>query len=250
LCPQGRYQQTSKAKAELVFLRPLRAKHLAYDARKGTIIAYYFPEGSSQQFSSTFASAKTISAVTNANPAVATSTAHGYATGDEILLSSGWEDATDAVYTVTVVDANSFQINGLDASNTGFFPAGSGVGTAQKISSWTSIPQVLTIGSSGGDARFTDVSPLSKRNAIKIPTGFNATSVTLTLGHDAANANYKTMLGISRTLAKVAFKQVISGGAVSYGYGYLSVSEMPKLNNNNVNTVEAAMTFLGRSISY
>jgi len=213
-------------------------------------MAYFFPEGSSQQFSQTFASAKTITALTNANPAVATSTAHGYATNDEILLTSGWEDATDSVYKVTVIDANSFSIQGLDTSNTSFFPAGTGTGSAQKLSGWTAIPQVLTINSSGGDARFTDVAPLSKRNAVKIPTGFNATSVTLSLAHDASNANYQTMLGISRTLTKVAFKQVISGGATTYGYGYMNVSEMPKLNNNQVNTVDAAITVLGRSISY
>lgn len=213
-------------------------------------MSYFFPEGSSQQFSNTFAAAKTITAVTNANPAVATSTAHGYVTGDEILLTSGWEDATDTVWKVEVVDANSFKILGLDSSNTNFYPSGGGVGTAQKISGWTSIPQVLTISASGGDARFTDVAPLAKRNAIRIPTGFNATSITLSLAHDAGNANYKTMLGISRNLSKVAFKQVISGGAVTYGYGYLNVSEMPQLNNNQVNTVQAAMTVLGRSISY
>lgn len=223
--------------------------HLA-EARGLVLGAYYFPEGSSQQFSNTLASAKTISALTNANPAVATSTAHGYTTDDEILLTSGWEDATDTVWRVTVIDANSFSIQGLDATNTGFYPSGSGTGTAQKLSGWTTIPQVLTISSSGGDARFTDVNPLSKRNGIKIPTGFNATSITLSLAHDAANANYKTMVGISRNLSKVAFKQVISGGAVTYGYGYMSVSEMPKLNNNQVNAVDAAMTILGRSISY
>lgn len=212
--------------------------------------AYYFAEGSSQQFSTTFASAKVITALTNANPAVASCTGHGYTTDDEILLTSGWEDATDTVWRVTVLDANSFSIQGLDTTNTGFFPAGTGTGSAQKISGWTTIPQVLTISGSGGDARFTDVAPLAKRNAIKIPTGFNATSITLSLAHDASNANYKTMVGISRALSKVAFKQVISGGAVTYGYGYLSVSELPKLNNNAVNTVDAAMTILGRSISY
>ena len=213
-------------------------------------MAYAFPEGSSQQFSQTFAAAKTISAITNANPAVATCTAHGYATGDEILLTSGWEDATDSVFKIEVVDANSFKILGLDSSNTGFFPAGGGVGTAQKISGWTVIPQVLSISSSGGDARFTDVSPLSRRNALKIPTGFNAISLTLSMAHDPSLAAYQTMLGIARSLSKVAFKQVLGGGSTTYGYGYLSVSEMPKLNNNSVNTVDAAMTILGRSISY
>ena len=213
-------------------------------------MAYSLPEGSSQQFSNTFATSKAISAVTNANPAVATCASHGYVTGDEILLTSGWEDATDSVYKVEVVDASTFKILGLDTSDTNYFPAGTGAGSAQKISGWTAIPQVLTISSSGGDARFTDVNPLSKRNGIRIPTGFNASSITLSLGFDATNANYKAMIGISRSLSKVAFRQVLSGGSVQYGYGYLNVSEFPKLNNNQVNTVDAAMTFLGRTMSY
>ncbi|WGG48923.1 phage tail tube protein [Rugamonas sp. DEMB1] len=213
-------------------------------------MAYNFPEGSSQQFSQTFAAAKTITSLTNADPAIATSVAHGYTSGDELLFNIGWEDATDTVFKVTVLTADTYSIDGLDSSDVNFFPAGSGVGTTQKISTWIAIPQVLTIGSSGGDPKFTDVNPLAKRNGIKIPTGFNATSVTLSLGHDASNANYKTMVKISRALKKVAFKQVLNGGAVTYGYGYMSVSEMPKLNNNQVNTVDAALALLGRSISY
>ena len=213
-------------------------------------MAYSLPEGSSQQFSNTLASAKTVTAITNANPAVATCTGHGYTTGDEIMLSSGWEDATDSVYKIEAVDANSFKILGLDSTNTSFFPAGSGGGSAQKLSAWTAIPQVLTISASGGDARFTDVNPLAKRNGIRIPTGFNATSITLSLGFDATNASYKSMVGISRSLSKVAFKQVLSGGSTQYGWGYLTVSEFPKLNNNQVNTVDAALTFLGRTMSY
>ena len=213
-------------------------------------MAYSLPEGSSQQFSNTLASAKTVTAITNANPAVATCTGHGYTTGDEIMLSSGWEDATDSVYKIESVDANSFKILGLDSTNTSFFPAGSGGGSAQKLSAWTAIPQVLTISASGGDARFTDVTPLAKRNGIRIPTGFNATSITLSLGFDATNASYKSMVGISRSLSKVAFKQVLSGGSTQYGWGYLTVSEFPKLNNNQVNTVDAALTFLGRTMSY
>lgn len=213
-------------------------------------MAYYFAEGSKVQFTQTFASAKTITAATNTNPCVMTSSAHGYATNDEILLTTSWEDATDSIYKITVIDANSFSVAGLDTTNTSYYAPGSGVGTAQKASAWTDIPQVLSISSSGGDARFTDISPLSKRNSIKVPTGFNATSVTLSLGHDAAQAGYITMLGISRNLSKVGIKQVISGGAVTYGYGYMSVSENPKLNVNQANTVDAALTILGRTVSY
>jgi len=213
-------------------------------------MAYYFAEGTAIQFSNTLASAKTVSAATNANPCVCTATAHGYTTGDEVLFTSGWEDATDSVYKVTVTDANTFSLQGLDTSNTSYFAASSGTGTTQKLSGWTAIPQVLSISTSGGDARFTTVTPLAKRNATNIPTGFNATSMTLSLAHDAAQAGFITMLGISRALSKVAVRMVISGGAYTYGYGYMSVSEAPKLNVNQVNTVDCAITVLGRTMSY
>jgi len=106
------------------------------------------------------------------------------------------------------------------------------------------------VSTSGGDARFTTIDLLAKRNSINVPTGFNATSMTLTLAHDPANANYQQMLDISRGLSNVAFKLVLSGGAVMYGYGYLSVSEAPQLNRNQVNQVTAAITFLGLPMSY
>lgn len=212
-------------------------------------MAFNFPEGARFQFSTTFASAKTITALTNANPAVATSTAHGYVTDDEILLNSGWEDAKDSIYKVTVIDANSFSIQGLDTTSTTFFPAGTGIGTAQKVSAFSDIPQVLTISPSGGDPRYTDVQLLASRNSIKIPTGFNATTQTLTLAHDSANATYKTMIGNSRTQTKVAFR-VVAGGGYEYGYGYMAVSEVASKQSNQVNSVQVAINYLGRSISY
>ena len=213
-------------------------------------MAYFFPEGSKFYFSQTFASAKTITALSNANPAVATSASHGYTDGDEVILTSGWEDATDTVYKVDQLTADTFSLGGLNSTDTDFYSVGAGSGSAQKVSSWTEIPQVLTIATSGGDARFTTINPIARRNSINVPTGFNATSITLTLGHDPANANYIAMLDISRTLSKVAFKMVLSGGAVTYGYGYMSVSEAPTLNVNQANSVTAALTLLGRSISY
>ena len=213
-------------------------------------MAYYFPEGSKFYFSKTFAAAKTVSAITNASPAVATSTAHGYVDGDEILLTSGWEDATDTVFRVDQLTADTFGIMGLNTTNTNFYPTGSGAGEARKVSTWVEMPQVLNISTSGGDARFTTISPLAKRNDINVPTGFNAMSISITLGHDPSNANYQQMLDISRTLEKVAFKMVLSGGAVGYGYGYMNVAEAPQLNRNQANQVNASITLLGRFMSY
>jgi hypothetical protein len=213
-------------------------------------MSYSFPEGSKFYFSKTFGAAKSVTALSNANPAIATSAAHGLTDGNEVLLTSGWEDATDTVYKIDQLTADTFSLLGLNAENLNFFSAGGGVGDAKLVSAWTEIPQVLTIATQGGDARFTTIQPIARRNAINVPTGFNPTSINLTLGHDPANANYQTMLDISRTLQAVAFKMVLSGGAVTYGYGYMSVSEAPQLNVNQANQVAAALTLLGRSISY
>ena len=213
---------------------------------------FYFPEGTRFYFcsSANFAAAKTISAVTNANPAAATSTAHGYVDNEEVMFTSGWEDATNAVYRVNQTATDNFEFLGLNTTNTTFYPAASGTGETEKVGTWVQIPQVMGIETSGGDPRFTDVQLLASRNEIRIPTGFNATTTVLTLAHDPADANWLTMVDISRTLTPVSFKMVIGGGGTTYGYGYMAVNESPRMNANQVNQVSASFAFLGRQLSY
>lgn len=213
-------------------------------------MAYYFPEGGKFFYSTTFAAAKTISAVTNANPAVCTSTAHGYADGDIVLISSGWDDVNDSVFKIDQLTADTFSLVDQDTSNTDFFPAGTGIGTAKLISGWTEIPQILTLENSGGDVKYATVAPLSKRNALNVPIGFNPETLTLNLGHDPANATYKAMLTLGRSLTKCAFKQTIPGGGTTYGYGFMVTSERAKQSAGNANTVPVAISIQGRSISY
>lgn len=212
-------------------------------------MSYNFPEGARFQFSNTFGTVRPITAASNGKPALLTSAAHGLVDGEEFLLLSGWEDATNSIYRADQQSVDSVAALGLDTSNIAFFGAGTGVGSLQKVTDWTDIPQVLTISNSGGDARFTTVQPLSARNAIQIPTGFNASSTTLTLAHDSKLVNYQKMLEISRTQQKVAFR-IVSGDSATYGYGYMSVSETPQMQSNQVNQVQCAISMLGRTISY
>lgn len=246
------FTATGRAAAQDVGYRVAQAL-FGYMHRSGLILgAYNFPEGAKIFYSNTFASAKTASAATNANPTVVTSVAHGYSDNDELLVTNaGWEDATDTVWKADQLSADTLSLLGLDTTNTNFYAAG-GFANAlmQKISSWVEIPQVLTIQTQGGDPRFTQVSPLGRRNSFNIPTGFNPTSMTLSLGHDPANATYQAMLAISRALSPVAIKLVLGGGAKTYGYGYMATSEVPSLNVNQVNSVACAFALQGRSISY
>lgn len=213
-------------------------------------MAWYFPEGTKLFYSTTFASAKTISAVTNASPASATSASHGYSDSDEVLFLSGWEEVNEGVFKVDQIDANTFTFLGMNSTSTTLYPAGSGTGTTQKISGWVEVPQVLTIGQSGGGAKFATISPLASRQDIRRNIGFDAAGLDFTMGWDPDNATYLAMLALSRVSESVALKILVSGIAPIYGYGQLSVRETPNLTKGNVVDVPGSISMNSRPVAY
>lgn len=62
---------------------------------------------------------KSISGAKRANPVVITSNAHGFVTGDRVWISgvSGMTQLNKKVYTVTLVNANSFRLTGVNGSS-------------------------------------------------------------------------------------------------------------------------------------
>src|SRR3990167_4606285 len=79
--------------------------------RNGLILGidFYFPEGSKLYYSVTFGAAKTVTAASNANPALLTSVGHGIVDNDVGLFVSGWEDATNNVYKFDQQSVDTFQ---------------------------------------------------------------------------------------------------------------------------------------------
>lgn len=214
-------------------------------------MAFNTPEGMKIYFSSTFAAAKILSAVSNAAPPVGNSVAHGFVANDELLLSSNWEGITDTVVRATAPTADTVGLTGLDTTNVNFFAPGGGAGTtARKVSAWTEIPQVKDYNPSGGDPRFNTVKLLARRNANTFPTGgFDPVKVELKLVYDQSQPNYQALLAVSRNLTLVAYKQVLANGSSTYGYGYLVVKETPVVDDNTL-VVTATFSALGQNISY
>ena len=73
-----------------------------------------------------------ITGVTQANPAVVTITGHGYTTGDAVEIEDvvGMTELNGKRYTITVLTANTFELDGIDS--TGFTAYSSG-GTAARV---------------------------------------------------------------------------------------------------------------------
>jgi hypothetical protein len=77
------------------------------------------------------ATSKAVTAITQANPPVCTAAAHGFATGDVILIVSvaGMTALNDRLYTITVLTADTFSLDGVDATA---LPAYTSSGTATR----------------------------------------------------------------------------------------------------------------------
>ena len=118
------------------------------------IMAVYLPDGSTVALATTYA-AKTITAISNANPAVVSCTAHGLTDGDLIELTSGWSRLNGRTFRVASSLTDTFALEDVDTTDTAVFAAGSGVGTFKEISAWTSVTQILKFEVSGGRRQFT-----------------------------------------------------------------------------------------------
>ena len=75
---------------------------------------------------------KTVSNITQANPAVVTASSHGYSNGDHVYINSvvGMTEVNGRRYTVANVTTNTFELSGINS--TGYTAYGSG-GVAQKV---------------------------------------------------------------------------------------------------------------------
>lgn len=171
--------------------------------------------------------AKAISAISNQAPPVVTANAHGFSNGDETLILNGWEDFNESVVRVSAQTTNNFTIADYDASNVDFFPAAGAAGSAQKISGWLPIGQILGITPSGGEASFEDIKPLDRRNGIKLFNGFSGASLELTLGWDRSLNDQKAFQAASRIGGKRAIKFLLPGSVYAYAYGVVSASALP-----------------------
>lgn len=77
----------------------------------------------------------TITGITQANPAVVTVTGHGLATGDAVLIAGvvGMTEVNDRRFTITVLTANTFQLDGEDSTGHTAYTSGGTIGEIEQL---------------------------------------------------------------------------------------------------------------------
>lgn len=208
------------------------------------------PNGSTVGIAAGYGSAKTISAITNANPGVATSTAHGFTDGDYIEVTSGWSKLTERVVRVDGSVTNSFDLEGIDTTSTSLFPAAGGAGTAREITSFTQLAQITNSTSEGGEQQFLTYQFLESDQEKRIPTTKSAAGITFTVADDPTLPGYIIAKAANDDRLPRAILVTLSNGAKLLYNAYVSLSVIPSLTVNELMTVEVTLSLLGEPVRY
>jgi hypothetical protein len=189
--------------------------------------------GTQVAIASTYGTAATVSAITNANPAVATlSASHGVIVGDFIELTSGWDLLNGRVVRVSAVSVNDVTLEGINTVSTTNYPVGSGTGSAREITAWTSITQIKGIETSGGDINFADITTVADSTQKQIPTTRSPQQLNMTVFDDPALAWFAVAQTASDAKAVTALRVIFANASRVLLNGYFSVQKVPTVAVN------------------
>lgn len=210
-----------------------------------------FINGAKYAVSTSLAAAVAISALSNANPAVATAAAIP-ANGDIVVIDSGWTELAGVAARVSGAAGGSFQLEEVDTSDTVRFPPGEGIGTYQIAADFVSLSQVRNVEVTGGEQNFFNyqyVDDPSSQQRQK-PTSKNPQTTTITLDYDPNLAWYDALIELDRKRVPVVLRETLPGGDVIYYHGYLSFQKNPTKTVNENMTVIATFSMLQDPIRY
>jgi len=146
--------------------------------------------GTTASIASTYGASKSMSAVTNANPAVATlEAAHGVIVGDIIHILSGWELLNNRVVRISAVATNDVTLEDVNTTDTDKYPVGSSAGSVREVTAWTEITQITrNFSVSGGETNYADTSTLKNRQDQRVPVSRSPVDVQLPVFDDPAQS--------------------------------------------------------------
>ena len=213
-------------------------------------MAVSLPNGVTLALATAYGSALTVSALSNASPASATSTSHGLSDGEIVVVTSGWSKLDARVVKVDEIDANTFTMVGIDTTSTTNYPPGSGTGSVMEVTTWTQISQIMDVQTSGGEMGFVTYSFLEQSFETQLPTQASPMTLTIQIADDPALAGYSAIKTAAEARATRAMKVTYPSGAVAYYNGVVSFNETPTFSKNQVQVVTATFNLQSRPVRY
>ncbi|MCU7216641.1 phage tail protein [Pseudomonas sp. VE 196-7] len=208
------------------------------------------PNGSILEIAATFSALKPVTAISNANPAVATAAAHGLTDGDVIVVNSGWTRLNDKVARVADSDTGTFELEGINTTNTVVYTAGAGVGSVRAASGWAQISQITDSTSSGGEQQFTTFGFLEESDDRQLPTTKSPISMSITVADDPSLPYVAVVETADEDRAPRVLRLTLPNASVIYYNAYVSITSTPTLSRNNIMTRTITLSLASRPTRY
>jgi hypothetical protein len=201
---------------------------------------------------SAIASATTITAISTAGQV--TSTGHGYANGDYVLLEvQGMYQVNQRIYRVAGSAANTYNLEDT-SGGTGISTVGYGTftsGTAKKITYGTTITTYTTLSASGGDVTFIDTTTIHDSTAQQIVGTTNPISYQFDNIWDISDAGLIAMKAAYDAQADRAFKFTFgAGGQIMVFNGTVAAALAPGGTAQGLVTTPATIALKGSPTYY
>lgn len=213
-------------------------------------MAFRLPNGATMEIAATFSALALVTAISNANPAVATSTAHSFEDGDIVVVTSGWSRLNERAVRVDNSLTNTFALEGVNTLNTQVYTAGGGAGSARSVDSWVQIPQITEVASTGGEQQFLTVGFLEDDEDKQIPTNKNPISMTLTVADDPTLPYVPVVEAADEDKeARVLRLNLPDGSSILYN-AFVSITSTPTLGRNALMTRTITISLTSRIARY
>ena len=189
--------------------------------------------GTALSIASTYGASVNMTALTNAAEAVATlAVGHGCVVGDFLEVTSGWDLLNNRIVRVKTVATNDITFEGINTVSTTSYPAGTGTGTIRRITAWTTISQVQSFDTSGGDLNFADITTITDKTQKQVPTTRSAQALSMTVFDDATLAGQIAVQAASDLSTPAAFRIVFANNSRMVINGYWSINSAPAVAVN------------------
>ena len=207
--------------------------------------------GTQVAIASTYGTAVTMSALTNASAAVATLAAsHGVVVGDFLEITSGWDLLNGRIARVSAVATNDITLESIDTSSTSRYPAGTGAGSIRRIGAWTTISQITAaISVSGGEQQFASITTLTDKTEKQIPTTRSPVQVTLPVYDDPALGWYSVVRTASESATNAGVRMIFPNASRLVANAYWSLQQVPTIEDSTLRS-SISVSFLADPTRY
>lgn len=207
--------------------------------------------GTQLAIASTYGTAVNMTALTNATEAVATlAVGHAVVVGDFLEVTSGWDLLTGRIVRVKTVATNDITFESINTVSTTNFPAGTGTGTIRRITAWTSITQVQSFDTSGGDINFADVTTIVDKTQKQVPTTRSPQQLSMTIFDDASLAGQIAVQAASDSNTPTGFRIVFPNNSRMVVNGYFSIGSAPNVAVNAPLTSTIGFSAVATAVRY